>query len=188
MLFRSAKASKASQAQAKLKQIERMEKIEAPEAEASTVSFSFPQPQRSGLKVVTLKDVHFSYGEKPVYRGANFEAERDERIVLVGPNGAGKSTLLKLLAGVLTPGVGERFLGHNAKSGYYSQYRVEMLDESRTVLEEASDTPQRVTEQYIRTVLGCFLFRGDDVFKKVGVLSGGEKSRLALVKIGRAHV
>jgi len=178
-----AKASKASQAQAKLKQIERMEKIEAPEAAASTVSFSFPQPQRSGLKVVTLKDVHFSYGEKSVYRGANFEAERDERVVLVGPNGAGKSTLLKLLAGVLSPGAGERLLGHNAKSGYYSQYRVEMLNEARTVLDEASDTPQRVTEQYIRTVLGCFLFRGDDVFKKVGVLSGGEKSRLALVKL-----
>ena len=178
-----AKASKASQAQAKLKQIERMEKIEAPEAEAATVSFSFPQPQRSGLKVITLKDVHFSYGDKPVYSGVTFEAERDERIVLVGPNGAGKSTLLKLLAGVLPPAAGERVLGHNVKSGYYSQYRVEMLNESRTVLDEAGDTPQRVTEQYIRTVLGCFLFRGDDVFKKVGVLSGGEKSRLALVKL-----
>ncbi len=178
-----AKASKASQAQSKLKQIERMEKIEAPEAEESTVSFSFPQPQRSGLKVVTLKDVHFSYGHKPVYQGVDFQSERDERVVLVGPNGAGKSTLLKLLADVLTPLAGERTLGHNVKAGYYSQYRVEMLQPNRTVLDEASDTPQRVTEQYIRTVLGCFLFRGDDVFKKVHVLSGGEKSRLALVKL-----
>lgn len=178
-----AKASKAAQAQSKLKQIERMEKIEAPIADAATVSFSFPQPQRSGLKVISLKGVHFSYGEKPVYRGVDFQAERDERTVLVGPNGAGKSTLLKLLAGVLKPSAGEHLLGHNVKSGYYSQYRVEMLQPNRTVLEEAGDTPQRVTEQYIRTVLGCFLFRDDDVFKKVSVLSGGEKSRLALVKL-----
>jgi len=103
--------------------------------------------------------------------------------VLVGPNGAGKSTLLKLLAEVLKPQAGERVLGHNVQAGYFSQYRTETLDMSRTVLDEASDTPQRVTEQYIRTVLGSFLFRGDDVFKKVSVLSGGEKSRLALVKL-----
>src|SRR5215467_3512284 len=112
-----------------------------------------------------------------------FRAERGQRTVLVGPNGAGKSTLLKLLAGVLTPQQGERLLGHNAKSGYYSQYRVDMLNTQHTVLEEALDTPQRVTEQFVRTLLGCFLFRGDDVFKKVEVLSGGEKSRLALVKL-----
>jgi ATP-binding cassette subfamily F protein 3 len=178
-----AKASKAAQAQSKLKQIERMEKIEAPVADDATVGFSFPQPQRSGLKVVSLKGVDFSYGEKPVYRNLEFQAERDERTVLVGPNGAGKSTLLKLLAGVLTPQAGECVLGHNVQSGYFSQYRTETLDMSRTVLDEASDTPQRVTEQYIRTVLGSFLFRGDDVFKKVNVLSGGEKSRLALVKL-----
>ena len=104
-------------------------------------------------------------------------------MVLVGPNGAGKSTLLKILAGVLTPQTGERELGHNTKSGYYAQHRVEMLDPERTVLQEGMETPQRVTEEFVRTVLGCFLFRGDDVFKKVGVLSGGEKSRLALVKL-----
>ena len=178
-----AKASKAAQAQSKLKQIERMEKIEAPVADDATVGFSFPQPQRSGLKVVSLKGVDFSYGTAPVYRNLDFQAERDDRTVLVGPNGAGKSTLLKLLADVLKPQAGERILGHNAQSGYFSQYRTETLDMSRTVLDEASDTPQRVTEQYIRTVLGSFLFRGDDVFKKVNVLSGGEKSRLALVKL-----
>ncbi len=178
-----AKASKAAQAQSKLKQIERMEKIEAPVSDDATVGFSFPQPQRSGLKVVSLKGVDFSYGPAPVYRNLDFQAERDERTVLVGPNGAGKSTLLKLLADVLQPQAGERVLGHNVQSGYFSQYRTETLDMSRTVLDEASDTPQRVTEQYIRTVLGSFLFRGDDVFKKVNVLSGGEKSRLALVKL-----
>ena len=178
-----AKASKASQAQSKLKQIARMDKIEAPVNTDRKINFSFPQPQRSGLKAITLKGIHFAYGENVVYRGVDFQAERDQRIVLVGPNGAGKSTLLKLLAGALEVQGGERELGHNVKAGYYSQYRVEMLQPQRTVLEEALDTPQRITEQFVRTVLGCFLFRGDDVFKKVKVLSGGEKSRLALVKL-----
>src|SRR5215467_9564567 len=112
-----------------------------------------------------------------------FRAERGQRTVLVGPNGAGKSTLLKIIAGVITPQQGTRTLGHNVKAGYYSQYRVDMLKPDRTVLDEALDTPQRVTEQFIRTLLGCFLFQGDDVFKKVSVLSGGEKGRLALVKL-----
>ncbi len=212
-----AKASKASQAQSKLKQIERMEKIEAPVSDESKIGFSFPQPQRSGQKVVTLAGIHFGYnaaatprrsevaatpssqasgdGASPspsgdgapppqwVYRGMDFLAERGQRIVLVGPNGAGKSTLLKILAGVLEPQSGTRTLGHNVKAGYYSQYRVEMLQESRSVFEEAMDTPARVTEQSIRTLLGSFLFRGDDIYKKISVLSGGEKSRLALVKL-----
>jgi len=178
-----AKASKASQAQSKLKQIDRMEKIEPPEAPAATVGFSFPQPERSGLKAITMEGIHHAYGEKVIYRGVDFEAERGQRIVLVGPNGAGKSTLLKLLAGAMPVQQGVREPGHNVKIGYYSQYRVEMLNESRSVLDEALDTPQRVTEQSVRTVLGCFLFCGDDVFKKISVLSGGEKSRLALVKL-----
>jgi ATP-binding cassette subfamily F protein 3 len=178
-----AKASKASQAQSKLKQIDRMEKIEAPTSDDKKVSFSFPQPQRSGQRVVRLKDIHFAYGQNVVYSGVDFEAERGQRMVLVGPNGAGKSTLLKLLAANVTPSQGERELGHNVKSGYFSQYRVDQLDPSRSVLDEALDTPSRVTEQFVRTLLGSFLFRGDDVFKKVSVLSGGEKSRLALVKL-----
>jgi ATP-binding cassette subfamily F protein 3 len=178
-----AKNTKAAQAQSKLKQIERMEKIEAPTSDEKKINFSFPQPQRSGLKVMTLKGIHHAYGANVVYRGIDFLAERDQRIVLVGPNGAGKSTLLKILAGVLPVQKGERLLGHNTKEGYYSQYRVDMLKPERTVLEEALDTPQRITEQFVRTVLGCFLFRGDDVFKRVSVLSGGEKSRLALVKL-----
>ena len=178
-----AKASKASQAQSKLKQIERMEKIEAPASEAKKVSFNFPQPQRSGQRAIRLTDIHHAYGEKVVYAGINLEVERDKRIVLVGPNGAGKSTLLKILADVLPVQQGVRELGHNTKTGYYSQYRIEMLQPQRTVFEEALDTPQRITEQEIRTVLGCFLFSGDSVFKKISVLSGGEKSRLALVKL-----
>jgi ATP-binding cassette, subfamily F, member 3 len=178
-----AKASKAAQAQSKLKQIERMEKIEAPASEAKTIGFSFPQPRRSGQRVLTLKDVHFGYGANIVYQGLNLEVEREQKIVLVGPNGAGKSTLLKLMAGVLTPSEGVRELGINVRCGYYSQNRVEMLRMDRTVLQEALDTEQRVTEQFVRTLLGCFLFSGDAVDKPVKVLSGGEKSRLALVKI-----
>jgi ATP-binding cassette, subfamily F, member 3 len=178
-----AKNTKAAQAQSKLKQIERMEKIEPPTSDDKKINFSFPQPQRSGLKVITLEGIHHAYGANVVYEGIDFLAERDQRTVLVGPNGAGKSTLLKILAGALPVQRGSRELGHNVKEGYYSQYRVEMLQASRTVLEEALDTPQRITEQFVRTVLGCFLFRGDDVFKRVSVLSGGEKSRLALVKL-----
>ncbi len=178
-----AKNTKATQAQAKLKQIDRMEKVEAPTNDERKIDFRFPQPQRSGLKVVTLENVHHAYGENVVYHGMDFKAERGQRIVLVGPNGAGKSTLLKILAEVVIPQRGTRTLGHNVKAGYYSQNRVEMLHPERTVLEEGLDTPQRITEQFVRTLLGCFLFHGDDVFKKVSVLSGGEKSRLALVKL-----
>jgi ATP-binding cassette subfamily F protein 3 len=128
--------------------------------------------------------VKFGYGNgKPIYEDLNFEAERGKRIVLVGPNGAGKSTLLKLLAEVLQPQGGERKLGHNVKHGYFAQHRAQMLNLQSTVMQEALDTPQRVTEQSVRNVLGSFLFRGDDVYKPVSVLSGGEKSRLALVKL-----
>src|SRR6266481_5046473 len=178
-----AKNTKASQAQSKLKQIERMDKVSAPEADDRKIDFQFPQPQRSGHRVIKLEAIDHAYGENVVYRGMDFQAERGQRIVLVGPNGAGKSTLLKILAGVVTPQKGAHTLGHNVKAGYYSQYRVDMLIPERTVLEEGLDTPQRVTEQFVRTLLGSFLFRGDDVFKKVDVLSGGEKSRLALVKL-----
>ena len=178
-----AKNTKASQAQSKLKQIERMEKVEAPAAEAAEIDFRFPQPLRSGLRVITLKEIGQAYGGVTVYRGLNFQAERGQRIVLVGPNGSGKSTLLKILAGVVPFQSGERLLGANVKFGYFAQHRVENLHPERTVLEEALDTPQRITEQFVRTVLGCFLFRDDDVFKRVSVLSGGEKTRLALVKL-----
>src|SRR4051812_13324737 len=178
-----AKASKASQAQSKLKQIDRMEKIAAPTAREKTVHFRFPQPVRSGQRVITLKDVNHAYGDLVVYRGLNFVAERGHRTVLVGPNGAGKSTLLKLLAGVLPVSHGTRELGHNVKVGYFSQFRVEMLNPKQTVLETARDMPNPVSEQTARTVLGSFLFRGDDVFKTTAVLSGGEKTRLALVRL-----
>lgn len=178
-----AKNTKASQAQSKLKQIERMEKIEAPSTPLQALEFRFPQPPRGGQRTIRLEQVSHAYGDLRVYENLEFEAHRGERIVLVGPNGAGKSTLLKLLAGVLPVQSGRRLLGHNVRCGYYAQHRVEMLDPDRTVLEEALRTSQPVTEQFVRTVLGSFLFRGDEVFKPVRVLSGGEKSRLALVKL-----
>jgi ATP-binding cassette subfamily F protein 3 len=178
-----AKNTKATQAQSKLKQIERMEKVDAPGPDDSKIDFQFPQPVRSGQRVIRLKGVDHAYGHNVVYQGLDFEAQRGQRVVLVGPNGAGKSTLLKILAEVITPTAGERTLGHNVKCGYYSQYRVDTLNTSHTVLEEAMDCPRQVGEQAVRTLLGCFLFRGDDVFKNVSVLSGGEKSRLALVKL-----
>jgi ATP-binding cassette subfamily F protein 3 len=178
-----AKASKASQAQSKLKQIDRMKKIAAPVARGKTIKFHFPQPVRSGLRVIALKDVDHAYGNLVVYRGLNFHAERGQRIVLVGPNGAGKSTLLKLLAGVLPVQHGVRELGHNVRAGYFSQNRIDVLNASDTVLDSARDMINPVSEQTARTVLGSFLFHGDDVFKTVRVLSGGEKSRLALVRL-----
>jgi ATP-binding cassette subfamily F protein 3 len=178
-----AKASKASQAQSKLKQIDRMKKIAAPVARGKTIKFHFPQPVRSGLRVITLKDVDHAYGDLVVYRGMEYQAERGQRTVLVGPNGAGKSTLLKLLAGVLPVQHGARELGHNVRTGYFSQNRIDVLNASHTVLDSACDMSNPVSEQTARTVLGSFLFRGDDVFKTVAVLSGGEKSRLALVRL-----
>src|SRR2546426_6703020 len=136
-----AKNTKASQAQSKLKQIERMEKIEAPVNDQRKLDFEFPQPQRSGQRVIKLEGIHHAYGDNVVYRGMDFQAERGQRVVLVGPNGAGKSTLLKLLAGVLTAQSGARVLGHNVKAGYYSQNRVDTLRTELTVLDEALDTP-----------------------------------------------
>jgi ATP-binding cassette subfamily F protein 3 len=183
-----AKASMASRAKSKEKQIERLKDVavDEPEEDIRRVSFHFPQPPRSGLKVVTLENVRQAYGEHVVYKKLDFLAERGERLVLVGPNGAGKSTLLKILAGVIPIQGGTRELGSNVKPGYFSQNRLDNLDPNRTVMEEAMDVRNEnpeVTERLARTILGGFLFRKDDVFKKVSVLSGGEKSRLALAKL-----
>ena len=179
-----AKATKATQAQARLKQLEKMERIEAPEAAEATLRFDFPQPPRSGQVIATLEAVEQAYGDHRVYSGLDFKVEKKERIVLVGPNGAGKSTLLKILADVTPIQSGERTLGHNVTAGYFSQQRVEVLDLTRSVLEEALQRVENgLSDQDVRNLLGSFLFRGDAVHKKVKVLSGGEKSRLALVKL-----
>ena len=178
-----AKANFASRAQDKAKMIDRIEKIDAPMADAKTVKFRFPQPPRSGQRVIRMAGVDFAYGQTPVYHGLDLEMERGQPTVLVGPNGAGKSTLLKLLAGALTPQAGNRELGHNVKLGYFAQYRGDVLNMRHTVLQSAMDLPSRPGENLCRTLLGSFLFHGDDVFKPVGVLSGGEKSRLVLVRL-----
>ncbi|MBV9877873.1 MAG: ATP-binding cassette domain-containing protein [Verrucomicrobia bacterium] len=178
-----AKNTKAAQAQSKRKELARIERIEAPGNESAPIRFRFPQPSRSGARVITLSQVSHAYGETKVYTDLNLEIERGQRTVLVGPNGAGKSTLMKLLAGVLPVQAGRRELGYNVELGYFSQHRVEMFDLSRTVLAEASDVSKPIPEQMVRSQLGAFLFSGDDVFKPVSVLSGGEKSRLALAKL-----
>ncbi len=179
-----AKASKATQAQARLKQLEKMERLEAPESDESTIHFKFPQPERSGQRVATLENVEQAYGDHVVYRDLSLEVEKGQRVVLVGPNGAGKSTLLKILASVVPIQAGSMELGHNVSVGYFSQQRVDVLDLNRSVLDEAMDkVGLGVNGQDVRNLLGAFLFRGDDVHKRVKVLSGGEKSRLALVKL-----
>ena len=183
-----AKASMASRAKSKEKQIARLEEvaIDEPEDDLKRIQFRFPQPPRSGLKVMKLEHVHQAYGEHVVYKDLNFECERGQRTVLVGPNGAGKSTLLKILAGVIPINGGVREEGGNVITGYFAQNRVDNLNPKLTVLEnvmELRTTENGLTEQQARGMLGTFLFRKDDVNKRVSVLSGGEKSRLALVKL-----
>jgi ATP-binding cassette subfamily F protein 3 len=166
----------------KLKQIERMELIEKPVPPKKPFRFIIPQPVRSGSKVVSLDGIHMAYGDNHVYRGMSLDVERDERTVLVGPNGAGKSTLLKILAGVVDFQKGERKLGLNVKIGYFSQHRAATLDAEKTILQEVMDTAPTLAENEARGILGSFLFRKDDIYKKTAVLSGGEKTRLNLIK------
>ena len=178
----------ATLAKSKEKQIGRLQNdaIDAPEGELMRINFRFPQPVRSGVKVVELKSVQQAYGDHVVYRDLNFMAERGQRIVLIGPNGAGKSTLLKILAGTLKIQGGTRELGVNVTAGYFAQQRTDTLNSNATVLENMMDlrTNQNgLSEQKARMILGSFLFRNDDVFKKVSVLSGGEKSRLNLARL-----
>jgi ATP-binding cassette subfamily F protein 3 len=183
-----AKASMASRAKSKEKQIERLEAVavDEPQDDLKRIHFKFPKPPRSGLKVVELEHVQQAYGDHVVYRDLNFTAERGQRIVLVGPNGAGKSTLLKILADVVPIQDGTRELGSNVVPGYFAQNRLDNLHAQATVFEnvmELRTNENQLTEQQARAILGAFLFRKDDVHKKVSVLSGGEKSRLALARL-----
>jgi ATP-binding cassette subfamily F protein 3 len=179
--FRSV-ASKASQVQSRVKQLDKLEKIEKPQRPKKPFRFQIPEPPRGGQHAITLEGIHQAYGDKKVYEGLDLMVERGERTVLVGPNGSGKSTLLKILAGVLEYQQGNRKLGHNAKIGYFSQHRSDTLDDNKTVLEEVMDAAPEIREQEARGILGSFLFRKDEIYKKTVVLSGGEKSRLNLVK------
>jgi ATP-binding cassette subfamily F protein 3 len=174
--------SKAAQVQSRIKFLEKLERIEKPRAPRKPFKFSFPQPPRSNQKVIELSKISQAYGEKRIYENLDLTIERGDRIVLVGPNGAGKSTLLKILAGILPIDGGKREPGYATKLGYYSQHRLESLNENNTVLEEVMGACPTLRDEDARSILGTFLFRRADVEKRCAVLSGGEKSRLNLVK------
>lgn len=180
-----AQPNKASQVRAKKRLLEKMEEIVLPpDRRESMKNFHFPEGRRSGYCVVRLEKISKSYGDNVVYKDFDFEVLRGEKAVLVGENGAGKSTLLKILAGVVDIDKGRRYIGHNVDIGYFSQTRMEVLNPSHTVLEEAlSSAKGQISTKDVRTILGAFLFCGDDVNKNVCVLSGGEKSRLILAKL-----
>jgi ATP-binding cassette subfamily F protein 3 len=174
--------SKAAQVQSRIKLVEKIVRIEKPRTPRKAFKFAFPQPPRSNQKVLDLIKVSQAYGEKRIYKDLDLTIERGDKIVLVGPNGAGKSTLLKILAGLVPIDGGKREPGYATKIGYYSQHRAESLNENNTVLEEVMGACTTLREEDARAILGTFLFRRADVEKRCGVLSGGEKSRLNLVK------
>ncbi len=175
-------ATKARQVQSRIKMLEKLERVEV-EGAARHIHFRFPQPPRTGRLVVRLSGVHKAYGDNVVYAGVDFAAERGDRVALVGVNGAGKSTLLKMLSGVLRPDRGERTLGAHVVVHYYAQHQLDALDPTRTVFEELEQVAPEAGVTRLRTILGSFLFGGDAVDKRVAVLSGGEKARLALAKM-----
>jgi len=177
-----AQATKAKQVQSRVKELEQIERIEIPEDEP-VIHFKFPQPQPSGRMVVEVENLSKSYGEKQVLHNVRFGIERGDRIALVGVNGAGKSTLIKLLTGVETPTTGTIKLGHNVISEYFAQDQYKVLDPAARMLDDISRAAMKVPEVELRSLLGCFLFSGDDVFKPLGVLSGGERNRFALARI-----
>jgi len=176
------KASKARQVQSRLKTLEKMEKVEVLDQQ-KTIRFSFPQPLRSGKVVAVLKGVSKAYGPVQVYSGIDLTLLREDKVALVGPNGAGKSTLLKLLAGILAPDGGGIEWGHQVTSAYFAQHQLELLDPSKTVWEEIFSLAQDEPFSFLRGLLGAFLFSGEEVEKRISVLSGGEKSRLVLAKM-----
>ncbi len=177
-----AKNTKATQVQSRMKKLEKMERVVVPRT-GTRIHFSFPEPRRPGEEVITLSHVQKAYADNVVYRDLNLTLRRGDRVALVGPNGAGKTTLLKILAGVLPFEKGQRKLGLHVRSGYYAQYQLELLNPSNSIIDELRTAAADQTETQLRTILGGFLFSGDDAFKQVSVLSGGEKSRLALAKM-----
>ena len=179
--FRS-KARKATQVQSRVKQLEKIKIIELPRA-TKKVRYSFPEPPRSGSEVISLRNLSKSYGKNVVYQDINLTLSRGDRVALVGPNGAGKTTMLKILADVIQFDSGERKTGHNVITTYYAQHVLELLDPDNTMIEEVQKSAPAESEQNLRTTLGGFLFSGDDVLKRISVLSGGEKARVALAKL-----
>jgi len=174
-------ATKAKQVQSRIKELERMERIEIP-PEEKTIHFSFPQPKASGRMVAEFKNVAKSYGDNCVFRDVSFVIERGERVALVGVNGAGKSTLIKLLYGVEPATGGEIRLGHNVEADYFAQDQYKELNPDERMLDDLWNLAPNFTQTDLRSLLGCFLFSEDDVFKRLGVLSGGERNRYALAR------
>ncbi|TET50831.1 MAG: ABC transporter ATP-binding protein [Dehalococcoidia bacterium] len=177
-----AKNTKASQVQSRIKQLEKIERITVPRS-TKKIHFNFPQPPRSGRIVIELKHVAKSYGQHVVYRDLNLTLERGDRAAIVGINGAGKTTLLRMLAGVLPFEGGQRVLGHNVTTAYFAQYYVESLNPHNTIIEELRGVAPGEPEQRLRGLAGAFLFSGDDVTKNISVLSGGEKTRVAIARM-----
>ncbi len=177
-----AKASKAAQAQSKMKQLAKLETVKVHE-ERQVVSFTFPTVAQSGREVAKFTGIRKAFGDNVVYDGLDAQVLRGQRVAIVGMNGAGKTTLLKILAGELEPDRGEVTLGHNVVLGYYAQHHADTLDKHHTILEEMMDLVPDKPQSFVRSVLGSFLFSGDDVEKKIGVLSGGERARVALAKL-----
>ena len=175
-------ATKARQVQSRIKMLEKVERVEL-EAGPRRIHFKFPQPPRTGRMVARLSDIHKAYGDTVVYRGIDFAVERGERVALVGVNGAGKSTLLKILAGALPFECGERTLGAHVEVHYYAQHQLDALDPKKSVIEELERADPDSTTGRLRNILGSFLFSGDTVDKRIAVLSGGEKARVALAKM-----
>ncbi len=175
-------ATKAKQVQSRIKELEKMERIVLPEEE-KTIHFSFPQPKASGRIVAEFTGVAKAYGDNEVFRGVSFMIERGDRIALVGVNGAGKSTLIKLLAGEEALTEGEYKLGHNVQADYFAQDQYKELDQDARILEDLGRLAPRSTDTELRSLLGCFLFSREDVFKRIGVLSGGERNRYALLRM-----
>jgi len=176
------KATKSRQVQSRIKQLDKVDLIELPE-DKSEINIRFTEPPQSGRTPIKLVSIFKSYGDKKVFEGIDFEIEKGEKIAFVGPNGAGKSTLAKIIAGVIDYNSGERTLGHNTIVSYYAQDVADNLNPALDIIETVDGIAEDKTVGQLRSLLGSFLFSGDDVFKKVGVLSGGEKSRVALCKI-----
>jgi ATP-binding cassette subfamily F protein 3 len=177
------KASLASRAQSRIKALQRMEVVEVDDEDTSSIHFSFPPAPRSGRTVVDCLGIVKNYGEKRVLKGVDFALERGEKIAFIGKNGEGKTTLAKVIAGVEPLTNGTVTLGHNVHIGYYAQHQADMMGGHNSVYEVMEQASPPEMRPRIRSLLGAFLFRGDDINKKVGLLSVGEKSRLALARL-----
>ncbi|HEX6493934.1 MAG TPA: ABC-F family ATP-binding cassette domain-containing protein [Acidobacteriaceae bacterium] len=175
-------ATKAKQVQSRIKELDKIERIELPQEEP-VIHFTFPQPPPSGRTVVEVRDLAKNYGPKQVLQGVNFTIDRGDRIALVGVNGAGKSTLIRMLSGSEGPSSGTLKLGHNVTAEYFAQDQYKVLNPNARMLDDISSIAPRVPQADLRGLLGCFLFSGDDAFKPLGVLSGGERNRYALARI-----